>query len=140
VTAGDLARRGADNNRGPLATFFAVLLREIEADRRVLDQIASSIGTRPSTLKQAAAVAAERLSRFKMDPRMTGSARLSRLLELEMLYLGMEGKHSLWRSLDTLNDARLAGFDFPRLAARAREQLVAVEAQRLQAAANALTA
>jgi hypothetical protein len=140
VAASDLARRGADNNQGPLATFFADLLREIEADRRVLDQIASSIGTRPSTLKQAAAVAAERLSRFKMDPRMTGSAQLSRLLELEMLYLGIEGKHSLWRSLDTLNDARLAEFDFPQLAARAREQLVAVEAQRLQAAANALTA
>lgn len=56
-----------------------------------------------------------------------------------MLYLGIEGKHSLWRSLDTLNDARLGEFDFPKLAARAREQLAAVEEQRLKAAANALT-
>ena len=140
VAASDLARRSADNNQGPLSTFFAGLLREIEADRRTLDQIANSIGTRPSTLKQAAAVAAERLSRFKMDHWMTGSAELSRLLELEMLYLGIEGKHRLWRSLDTLNDARLAEFDFPKLAARAREQLAAVEEQRLKAAANALTA
>jgi hypothetical protein len=59
----------------------------------------------------------------KMDHRMTGSKELSRLLELELLYLGIEGKHGLWRSLDTLHDARLAQFDFPKLAARAREQL-----------------
>ena len=42
VAASDLARRGADNNQGPLATFYAGLLREIEADRRTLDQIATS--------------------------------------------------------------------------------------------------
>ena len=55
VAASDLARRGADNNQGPLATFYAELSREIEADRRTLDQIATSIGTQPSALKQAAA-------------------------------------------------------------------------------------
>ena len=72
-------------------------------------------------LKQAAAVAAERLSRFKIDHRITGSPDLSLLLELELLYLGIEGKHSLWRSLDVLHDSRLAEFDFGKLAARARE-------------------
>ena len=34
VAASDLARRGADNNQRPLATFYAELSREIEADRR----------------------------------------------------------------------------------------------------------
>jgi hypothetical protein len=33
----------------------------------------------------------------------------------------------LWRSLGTLDDDRLDGFDFAQLAARAREQLAAVE-------------
>ena len=61
VAASDLARRGAAGNQGPLATFYAGLSREIEADRRTLDQIAASVGTQPSALKQAAAVAAERL-------------------------------------------------------------------------------
>ena len=69
---------------------------------------------------------------------MTGSTELSLLLELELLYLGIEGKHSLWRSLGALDDSRLAGFDFAGLAARAREQLAAVEEQRLRAAATAL--
>lgn len=140
VAASDLARRGADNNQGPLATFFAELSREILADRRTLDQIATSIGTQPSLLKQAAAVAAERLSRFKIDQRMTGNPDLSLLLELELLYLGIEGKHSLWRGLDVLHDSRLAEFDFGKLAARAREQLAAVEEQRLRAVASALSA
>ncbi len=140
VAASDLARRGADNNQGPLATFYAELSREIEADRRTLDQIATSIGTQPSALKQAAAVAAERLSRFKLDHRMTGNPALSLLLELELLYLGIEGKHSLWRSLGVLHDARLDEFDFGELAARAREQLAAVEEQRLEAVASALSA
>jgi len=138
VAASDLARRGADNNQGPLATFYADLSRQIEADRRTLDQIAAATGCQPSALKQAAAVAAERLSRFKIDHRMTGNPALSLLLELELLYLGIEGKHSLWRSLDVLHDSRLAEFDFAKLAARAREQLAAVEEQRLKAVAGAL--
>jgi hypothetical protein len=140
VAASDLARRGADNNQGPLALFFADLSRDIEADRRTLDEIGAAVGTQPSAIKQAAAVAAERLSRFKLDHRMTGSAELSLLLELELLYLGIEGKHSLWRSLGTLDDPRLKAFDFANLATRAREQLTAVEEQRLRTAATALTA
>jgi hypothetical protein len=140
VAASDLARRGADNNQGPLGLFFVNLSREIEADRRTLDEIGAAVGTHPSAIKQAVAVAGERLSRFKIDHRITGSTELSLLLELELLYLGIEGKHSLWRSLGALDDARLAGFDFPGLAARAREQLTAVEEQRLRAAGTALTA
>src|ERR1700683_4706211 len=139
VAASDLARRGADNNQGPLGTFFSDLSREIEADRRTLDEIAATVGTQPSALKQAAAVAAERLSRFKLDHRMTGSPELSLLLELELLYLGIEGKHSLWRTLRVLDDPRLAEFDFDQLADRAKQQLSAVEKQRLAIAPDALS-
>ena len=141
VSASDLAKRGAKNNDGPVARFFADLARDIDLDRRTLDRVASSVGTQPSPLKQAGAVAAERLSRFKIDHRMTGSAELSLLLELELLYLGIEGKHTLWRTLQVLagSDSRLAEFDFGKLAQRAQEQLSAVEEQRLVAAASALS-
>src|SRR6202451_159168 len=139
VAASDLARRGADNNQGPLGTFFSDLSREIEADRRTLDEIAATVGTQPSALKQAAAVAAERLSRFKLDHRMTGSPELSLLLELELLYLGIEGKHTLWRTLRVLDDPRLGEFNFDQLAGRAEKQLAAVEEQRLAVAADALS-
>jgi hypothetical protein len=141
VAASDLAKRGADNNEGPLATFFADLAREIDTDRRTLDLIAARVGTQASLLKQAAAVAAERLSRFKIDHRMTGDPELSLLLELELLYLGIEGKHTLWRTLGALrdSDARLANFDFGKLAERAEQQLAAVEEQRLQVATSAFS-
>jgi hypothetical protein len=141
VSASDLARRGAKNNAGPIGTFFAGLARDIDIDRRTLGSIASQVGVQAHPLKQAGAVAAERLSRFKIDHRVTGSAELSLLLELELLYLGIEGKHVLWRTLETVarNDPRLAEFDFGKLAERAQEQLGAVEEQRLAVAASALS-
>jgi predicted transcriptional regulator with HTH domain len=140
VVASDFARRAADNNDGPLGTFFADLSREIEADRRILSEIATKVGVQPSAVKQAAGVVAERLGRFEIEHRTIGSAELSLLLELDLLYLGIEGKHSLWRSLGTVEDPRLAGFDFAKLAARARDQLAAVEEQRQHAAAIVLKA
>jgi hypothetical protein len=141
VSANDLAKRGAKNNAGALGTFFADLAREIETDRRTLSAVASQVGVQPHPLKQAGAVAAERLSRFKIDHRVTGSAELSLLLELELLYLGIQGKHVLWRTLQATasDDARLAGFDFGELAGRAQQQLAAVDKQRLAVAASALS-
>jgi hypothetical protein len=141
VSASDLAKRGAKNNDGSVSRFFADLAREIDIDRRTLKSVADRVGTQPNPLKQAGAVAAERLSRFKIDHRMTGSPELSLLLELELLYLGIEGKHTLWRTLRALadSDARLAEFDFGKLAQRAEEQLTAVEEQRLAVATTALS-
>jgi hypothetical protein len=141
VSASDLARRDAGNNEGPVGTFFSDLVREIEADRRTLESVASAVGVQAHPLKQAGAVLAERLSRFKIDHRVTGSQQLSLLLELELLYLGIQGKQVLWRTLQVVaaNDPRLVGFDFGRLAGRAQEQLDAVEEQRLAAAAAALS-
>jgi hypothetical protein len=138
LSASDLARRGAENNDGPLAQFFTDLTREIEIDRRTLEQIGGCLDTQASPLKQAGAVAAERLSRFKIDHRISGSPELSLLLELELLYLGIQGKHALWRTLGALGDPRLAEFDFGKLARRADEQLAVVEEQRLAAARSAL--
>jgi len=139
VTASDLAKRDAKSNEGPIAQFFADLSREIEIDRRTLASVAEHCGVEPSPLKEAGAMVAERLSRFKFDHRVTGSPQLSLLLELELLYLGIEGKHTLWRTLRALHDSRLQEFDFDKLARRAQEQLSAVEEQRVAVAVAALT-
>lgn len=141
VSGSDLARRGAKNNDGPVGVFFADLAREIELDRRTLSEVASRVGAQPHPVKQAGAVAAERLSRFKIDHRVTGSQQLSLLLELELLYLGIQGKHALWRALNVVaaGDPRLGEFNFDHLASRAEQQLAAVEEQRLSTAASALT-
>lgn len=141
VSASDLAKRGAENNPGQLGEFFAGLAREIELDRQTLETVMTAVGAQANPLKQAGAVAAERLSRFKIDHRVTGSPELSLLLELELLYLGIQGKNVLWRTLRVLagQDARLSGFDFVMLAGRAEAQLASVEEQRVRAAAAALS-
>ncbi|MBO0819479.1 MAG: hypothetical protein J2P26_01360 [Nocardiopsaceae bacterium] len=141
ISAHDLARRCAENNEGLVGEFFAGLAHEIGLDRETLESIASAVGVKEQPIKQAAGVAAERLSRFKIDHRMTGSSQLSLLLELELLYLGIQGKELLWRSLKAVaaDDPRLSRFDFDLLAARAQQQLAAVEEQRTQAAAHALS-
>ena len=141
VSASDLAKRCAKRNEGPIALFFTDLSREIELDRRTLASVAEQCGVDASPLKEAGAVVAERLSRFKIDHRVTGSPQLSLLLELELLYLGIEGKHTLWRTLGALpdHDSRLSAFDFEKLARRAQEQLAAVEEQRLAVAVDALS-
>lgn len=142
VSAHDLAKRCADNNEGPVAEFFTGLAREIGLDRDTLESVASAVGVQEQPLKQAAGVVAERLSRFKIDHRMSGDAQLSLLLELELLYLGIQGKELLWRSLRAVaaRDPRLSEFDFGKLAQRAQEQLASVEDQRTRAAVNALSA
>jgi len=139
VLATDLTKRGATQNDGPLAQFFTDLSREIEIDRRTLNTVAEKLGVEASPLKEAGAVVAERLSRFKIDERMTGSPELSLLLELELLYLGIQGKHALWRALGAVSDPRLAEFDFDKLSLRAQEQLSAVEERRLAVAVDALS-
>ena len=139
VAARALANRGAEANEGQVAQFFAELAQDIEMDRRTLASIAWQFGSESSALKEAGAVAGERLSRFKIDHRVTRSPQLSLLLELELLYLGIEGKHTLWRTLRVLDDPRLAEFDFDQLADRAKQQLSAVEKQRLAIAPAALS-
>ncbi len=138
VSAVNLARRAAKNNDGPLGQFFVGLAREIEVNRRTLEDIAARVGTEASLLKQAGAVAAERLSRFKIDHRFTGSPELSLLLELELLWLGIHGKRALWQTLGAVADGRLADVNFGQLTQRADEQLAGLEQQRLSAARGAL--
>ena len=142
VTASDLAKRGASKNDGLLRAFFSDLGRDIDADRQTLGSIASRVGVGPHPVKQAAAMAAERFSRFRIDHRMTGNRELSLLLELELLYLGIQGKHALWRALEVVaeDDARLADVDFEALAKRATQQLDAVEGQRQAIVRKALAA
>ena len=79
--------------------------------------VASRVGVQAHPLKQAGVVATERLSRFKIDHRMTGSSQLSLLLELELLYLGIQASRCYGRTLHVVarNEPRLAEFDFGKI-------------------------
>jgi len=132
--------RGDDGS--PLAVFLAELERDIQADREVLEDLIGRLGVDKSPItqaKQAAASIVEKVGRLKFAEPVTGSADLSRLLELEALALGIEGKHAMWRVLNRLapSDPRLAELDYGELMERARRQADGVERYRLEAAAKA---
>lgn len=141
AAAVELVERVRDNNEGtPLAAHMQNLLGAIEADRETLGAVMEALGVARSTPKQVAGKVVETLSRLRVNERVTGNADVTRLMELETLSLGIEGKLSLWRSLGQVNASRpaLAAFDLPALADRAVKQRAGVEPFRLEAAAQAL--
>jgi hypothetical protein len=123
-----------------LAAHLDRLGLEIEEDRDTLGEVMGSLGVKRSTPKQVAGKVLETLSRLRLDARVTGSADVTRLMELETLSLGIEGKLSLWRALSEVKGSHpaLAGLDLAALAARAEAQRAGVERFRLEAAAAAL--
>lgn len=141
AAAVELVERIVANNEGtPLAAHLEGLGQEIEADRATLADVIERFGVTPSKPKQVAGRVLETLSRFRLNERVTGSADVSRLMELETLSLGIEGKAELWRSLQQVEAMRpeLAGVDLAALVLRATAQRRALEPFRLQAAADAL--
>jgi hypothetical protein len=143
AAAVDLVERIRASNEGTaLAAHLEGLRLEIEQDRDILGEVMTRLGVVRSTPKQLAGKVMETLSRFRLSERITGSADVTRLLELETLSLGIEGKLLLWRSLSEAAGARpeLAEFDLPALAAGAVSQRAGVEPFRLEAAAAALGA
>ena len=142
ATAGvELARRARASNEGTeLGDFLARLAAEIEEDRATLERIMDSCGIGRDRLKLAAAWSAEKLGRLKLNGSVRSYAPLSRLVELEGLYLGITGKLSLWESLRASLATELAEFDLQRLIERAERQRSELEPYRLAAAREALGA
>jgi hypothetical protein len=143
VMGRELAKRALGRNRGnEFGRFLADLVADIEADMESLEAVMSALSVSRDRLKATSGWAAEKAGRLKLNGRFTGYSPLSRLLELEVLSLGVEGKRSLWRSLrHTLrSDPRVAAFDFDALERRAESQRAELERQRLRAAEEALRA
>ena len=140
AAAVELVERIRDNNSGTdLAAFLEGLGQEIEADRVTLGEVMERLGVARSTPKQAVGKVMETLSRLRLNERVTGGAEVTRLMELETLSLGIEGKVALWRSLNHVADRRpeLADFDIAALIVQAVGQRAGLEPYRLEAAASA---
>jgi hypothetical protein len=88
----------------------------------VLIRLMDRLAVKRDPLKRVGAIAAERVGRLKLNGSLRGYSPLSRVVELEALIAGVDGKRSLWNVLLELEDRRLAEFDFEALAARASEQ------------------
>jgi hypothetical protein len=138
----ELTLRAARENTGSeLGVFLReVLLPEIREDRQTLERLMGWLGIARSRPKVAAAWAAEKVGRLKLNGELTRYSPLSRLLELEGLAVGIEGKRALWLALEATADGGepVEGFDFRALAERAESQRQRLETHRLAAASDAL--
>src|SRR5258708_111751 len=119
----------------PLEKFFRDLRADIDHDQGYLKELIQKLGAEESTARKAGAWIAEKLSRSKIDLD-EGSKELGLFLALEALVLGITGKRSLWRALQSASHAvpELARLDYPGLEKRAIEQCERVEARRLEIA------
>jgi hypothetical protein len=124
-----VASRLRDSNREDpeLGEPLAQVCAEIEADRATLEELMERLGIRRGRVKPALASAGEKLGRLKPNGQLTGYSPLSRLLELEMLLVGVTGKLQLWRALERALGPDLDGFDFPELSERATRQRDSLE-------------
>jgi hypothetical protein len=137
--ASALAKRAAGNNRdSELGESLARLADEFEQDRETLKRLMGEFGIARNPVKEAAALAAERAGRFKLNGSLTGYSPLSRLVELEGLQLGLAAKIDLWQGLEQALGRRTDGFDFKALIKRAEAQARELEPHRISAARQAL--
>jgi hypothetical protein len=134
----ELVGRAAGENAGTeLGDFLAGLKTEIEADRRTLEQIMSSLGASVDQLKRPIAWLAEKVGRLKPNGRLLGYSPLSRLEELEFLSIGIEGKRLLWVVLAEAHAEAVGREMLEHLIARAERQRADLEPHRVAAAREA---
>jgi hypothetical protein len=122
----ELSRRAAGNNEGtPLGAFLTNIAGEIEEDRDTLVAIMDRLGV------------GKKVGRLKPNNSLFSYSPLSRVVELEGLALGVEGKRSLWQALRQLDEPLLTEFDFDALLERARTQRDQLQEHRLAASRDA---
>ena len=122
TTGLELARRAASENKdNELGAFLTDLAKEIEEDRETLRSIMEILDVSTDPVKTGMAWATEKASRLKMH----GGSKLSRVLELESLLGGVEGKLGLWRALRIVapSEPRLNAAQLDELIARAERQI-----------------
>jgi hypothetical protein len=129
----ELARRLRGSASGEEAAPIARLCGEIEADRATLERVMDELGIGRQRLKPAGAWLAEKLGRLKLNGRLFGHSPLSRVVELEVLHLGVTGKMQLWQTLARTVGGRPLDVDFERLAKRAAGQREAIDELHLAA-------
>jgi hypothetical protein len=130
----ETARRARAVNEG--TEFDEPLTRiceEIESDRASLEAVMDELGVGRSRIKPAIGWIAEKLGRAKPNGQLRGYSPLSRVVELELLLLGITGKLRLWSLLAELTVGQSSA-DFGSLIARAKDQRTRVEDLQKQAA------
>ena len=137
----ELAKRARGSNKdNDYGAVLGRIVTEIDEDRETLQRLMGAFEIKRDRPKVAIAWMAEKLGRLKPNGRLTSYSPLSRLVELEMLALGIAGKVSLWEALGEVaeQDTRLDAAELKRLAERAERQRADVWKLRQRAAREAL--
>jgi hypothetical protein len=135
----ELMQRASGPHRGsPLGDALETLTAEAVADRAALLDIMRAVGAPARRYKMYTAWAAEKAGRLKLNGRLLTRSPLSTLVELEGIWLGIQGKAAGWRTLRTLagHDSRLDASRLDELLARAERQANTVEKLRGDAVAE----
>jgi len=140
ATAGaKLARRVAGSHQDPRhRKRLAALAADIAADRQALLQLMHGAGVPVRGRKILAGWAAEKATRLNPSTSFLTRSPLSELIELETLYLSIQGKAAGWRALlaAAANDGLTDQQRLRVLLDRAGDQLAVVEELRIQASAS----
>lgn len=133
IARGELARTAANSNEGSeLGPFLAELAEEIDQDRESLKRLMKVLEIRRNLAKDAAAWLSEKVGRLKLNGQVIGYSPLSKLIELEGLSFGVNGKLSLWKTLKKLSreDERIDAAEVDRLIEGALSQAITLEEER----------
>ncbi len=138
----ELARRVARSHRGQDGGGeLQRLAGEVTQDRAALLDIMAALSVPVRPYKLYAAWIGEKAARLKLNGHLLSPSPLSRLEELEMMRLGVEGKAAGWRTLRVLaqSDPRLDTGRLDELISRARRQADLLEELRVRAADQVIT-
>jgi len=119
-----------------LKSLAAELIVEVEQDRDSLEGFVSQFDQSNSIVKEAGAWLAHKVSRLKLQLNQP----LGSFEAVELLFLGVTGKRSLWGALKAVEtcDCRFGTLDFGELIKRADDQLARLELMRIELAPLAL--
>jgi len=129
-----LARQNQDNEYSGVLERLA---SELAEDRGALLELMGRLAIGRDRLKLALAWSGEKAGRLKLNGSIVSYSPLSRLEELELLALGVQGKLAMWQALNALGDSHLGGTDLDGLITRARSQVRRLERLRHRAAEEA---
>jgi hypothetical protein len=111
------------------------IAQQIARDRETLAEVMRQLDIRPSATKVGLVRVAERLGRLKLNGRLFKRSPLSRIVELEVLVVGIRGKEAMWTAL-LAGRLSLQGIDLAALVESATTQIREVDALRLGAVAD----
>jgi hypothetical protein len=135
VAGVEMAERIRENNEGtPFGGVLNQMVLEIKEDRATLENLMDRLGIERSAGKQSGGLGLDRISKLRTSRALSRNAELSRMLDIEALQLGIEGKFAMWRALQEIADLdkRLGDTDFASLEERAHQQRDTLESYRLQ--------